>query len=233
MKRRIARPLFAAVVIGVVGLTAQVVAALGPRVPDPIPELIAPGDVTVGLETVADGLLNPVGGVAAPGDKKHLYVVEQNGKIWSLDVHDDDAGEPRLFADLGAVGLNLGCFFINYDERGLFGVAFHPNYRRNGLLYTFQSQPAAGTPNRPANQCGVTVPDHDNVVTEWHVKRPRSSRATVDPTSAREILRIPHPQFNCATYLSRVMPICRLTSRSSSDAAATARQSTRQRRLDS
>jgi glucose/arabinose dehydrogenase len=33
-------------------------------------------------------------------------------------------------------------------------------------------------------------------VTEWRVDSPRSSKAVVDPASAREVLRNPHPQFN-------------------------------------
>ncbi len=33
-------------------------------------------------------------------------------------------------------------------------------------------------------------------MTEWHVANPRAADAAVDPTSAREVIRIPHPQFN-------------------------------------
>ena len=29
----------------------------------------------------------------------------------------------------------------SFDERGLLGLAFHPDYRRNGLLYTYTSEP--------------------------------------------------------------------------------------------
>lgn len=193
---------FAAGSFAVVALLAATVTsaahAAGTRVPDPIPDLIQHGDVTVGLDTVASGFVAPVTATFAPRDNKHLYVAEQGGKIWSISMSGDGqrAGSPRLFTDISAVGLNLGCFFINYDERGLFGVAFHPDYRRNGLLYTYQSQPHKGAPKLDANQCNSTLPDHDNVVTEWHVKNPRSSKAVVDPTSAREVLRVDHPQFN-------------------------------------
>jgi glucose/arabinose dehydrogenase len=187
--------------------------ALGPRIPDPIPPLIERGDVTIGLHTVASGFGAPVTATFAPNDKDHLFVAEQNGKIWSVSIGDDDGHEgdhhgegsggendgastPRLFADLGAQGLNLGCFFINYDERGFFGLAFHPDYRKNGLVYTYQSQPHEGTPKLGANKCNSTFPDHDNVVTEWRVNDPRSDDAVIDPTSGREVLRVAHPQFN-------------------------------------
>jgi len=168
--------------------------ALGPRVPDPIPDPIQPGTITIGLETVATGLANPVTGAVAPGDRRHLYVAEQSGKIWRIDTRGGHA--PSLFADLSSIVIPLGCFFINYDERGLFGLAFHPNYRRNGLVYTFTSQTPQGQPTLPSNQCNSRLPDHDNVVTEWRVMNPGSPDAMVDPASAREILRNPHPQFN-------------------------------------
>jgi hypothetical protein len=90
----------------------------------------------------------------------------------------------------------LGCFNINYDERGLFGLAFHPKYRKNGLIYTYQSQPHQGTQKQAPNQCNSSVPDHDNVVTEWKVNNPGKDNAKVDPSRGREILRVPHPQFN-------------------------------------
>lgn len=173
--------------------------ALGPRIPDPIPPLIQRGDITIGLHTVASGFVTPVTATSAPDDDDHLFVVEQQGKIWAVSTGDDDdsgTSTPRLFADLSAQGLNLGCFFINYDERGLFGLAFHPDYRENGLLYTYQAQPHEGTPKLAANKCNSTLPDHDNVVTEWRVNRPRSDEAVLDPTSGREVLRVAHPQFN-------------------------------------
>lgn len=176
---------------------ADPAASLGPRVPDPIPGLIPPSGITIGLETVASGLTNPVTATFAPGDDDHLYVAEQSGKIWQIDIDDDHGpSAPRLFADLTGVVIPLGCFGINYDERGLFGVAFHPDYERNGLLYTYTSQTPKGAATLPPNQCNSRLPDHDNVVTEWKVAKPRSSKAAVDASSAREVLRNPHPQFN-------------------------------------
>jgi glucose/arabinose dehydrogenase len=172
---------------------------LGTRVPDPIPTVITKGNVPIGLKTVAKGYVTPVTATFAPNDKNHLFVVEQNGKIWSLQVGGNqghDGGGKRLLANLGFLGLNLGCFGINYDERGLFGLAFHPNYRKNGLLYTYQSQPHLGVAKLGADQCDSSVPDHDNVVTEWKVKNPGRNNAKIDMSSPRELLRVDHPQFN-------------------------------------
>ena len=179
-------------------LTASPGSALGARVPDPIPAPIPASGITVGLRTVASGLTAPVTATFAPGDDDHLYVVEQSGKIWRVDLGGDRRGRgaPRLFADLSSVVIPLGCFGINYDERGMFGLAFHPDFRHNGLLYTYSSQTPAGQPAIAPNACNSRLPDHDNVVTEWKVASPRSASSTVDPSSAREVLRNPHPQFN-------------------------------------
>src|SRR5262245_45484167 len=38
------------------------------------------------LQTVASGFDSPVFAAAPPGDKNRLYVVEQTGKIWSVNV---------------------------------------------------------------------------------------------------------------------------------------------------
>jgi glucose/arabinose dehydrogenase len=173
-------------------------AALAARILDPIPSVITKGNVTISLKTAAKGYVTPVTATYAPKDKNHLFVVEQNGKIWSVQVSDDQGHEgrtKRLFANLGSFGLNLGCFGINYDERGLLGLAFHPNYRKNGLVYTYQSRPNS-TSSLVANQCDLSVFDHDNVVTEWKVKKPGSNKAKIDLSSGREVLREAHPQFN-------------------------------------
>ncbi|MBM4208224.1 MAG: PQQ-dependent sugar dehydrogenase [Gammaproteobacteria bacterium] len=152
------------------------------RIPDPIPAVIGKGDITIGLKTVAKGLNNPVTATFAPNDKNRYFIAEQNGKIWSIQLNnrkkDSKAkgGAQKLFADFSGLGLNLGCFNINYDERGLFGLAFHPKFRKNGLFYTYQSQPHKGSPKLPANQCNSTVPDHDNVVL-WNGRL--KTRATV------------------------------------------------------
>ena len=90
---------------------------------------------------------------------------------------------------LGVCGPNT------FDERGLLGVAFHPKYAQNGLLYTYTSEPESG----PATFFS-TVPagtaDHQNVVAEWHVPNPGNPASVVDPNSRRELLRVNWPQFN-------------------------------------
>ncbi len=83
-----------------------------------------------------------------------------------------------------------------FDERGLLGVAFHPNYAVNGKLYTYTSEPNAGPPTFPTTMPPGTPPDHQNVVAEWRAVAPGGPVFGVDPTSRRELLREDHPQFN-------------------------------------
>ena len=168
--------------------------ALGPRVPDPIPTLIPQGNVVIDFQTVADGLVTPVAAAVAPDDNKQLFVAEQSGRIWAIDVSDRGRSgrmpSKRLFADLSRLIVPLGCFNLNYDERGLLGLAFHPDYEENGLVYTYTSE------NQRGARCGVASPEHDNVVREWKVRDAEEDNAMLDDSSSREVLRLAHPQFN-------------------------------------
>lgn len=171
--------------------------ALGPQLLDPIPPHIPQSPATVALEEIASGLNAPVKGTFAPGDHKHLFVIEQTGPAWVIDVSPgkDDDGTPHLFADFTSIVTPLGCF-IGYDERGLLGIAFHPDYRHNGLLYTFTSETGAGT-GGCFGQASVTAPpNHESVIREWRVGDVKADHPTVIMSSSRELLRLPQPQFN-------------------------------------
>jgi len=155
---------------------------------------IQPGGFKVNLETVATGLTAPNKGVLAPGEPGRLYVVDQVGKLWAVDLA---TGSKTLFLDVGSRLVPLGVFGPGtFDERGLLGVAFHPNYAVNGKLYTYTSEPNAGPPTFPTTMPPGTPPDHQNVVAEWRAVAPGDPVSGVDPTSRRELLREDHPQFN-------------------------------------
>jgi len=163
---------------------------------DPIPAPIPPSGLTIGLEAVAEGMVAPVAATSAPGHKDTLFVVEQTGSIWAVDVSRRGQRQPmRLFADLSARLVPLGLFGIGYDERGLLGLAFHPDFRRNGALYTYTSEPALGLADFSTLPAGVAADSH-SVVTEWRVKDPKARDLVLDPLSARPLLRVDQPQFN-------------------------------------
>jgi glucose/arabinose dehydrogenase len=191
--KRARRIIFATV--GITALTAGAALALGPRVVDPLPDPIVKGNVTVRLKPIASGFTTPVTATYTKAAEDTLFVVDQLGKISAVNIDGDKPSAPRMFGDVSSLLVSLGCFGINYDERGAFGLAFHPDYKKNGLVYTFTSSRPAGA-DATTDRCNARFPDHENVVTEWRVPNPRSDSATIDPISAREVLRVPHPQFN-------------------------------------
>ena len=169
------------------------------KIEDPIPGLIAPSTTQVKLTTIKTGLISPVGGAVAPGISNRIFVLDQIGKVWSIYVAGPRLGQSQVFLDVRARLVPLGLFSpLNYDERGLLGLAFHPDYQSNGLFYTFTSEPAAGhapdftTYPFPRSPLHANEVEEQSVITEWHV----NSSGVVDLNSARQLLRIGKPQFN-------------------------------------
>ena len=175
------------------------------KLEDPIPGLIPKSAIKVNLKTVATGLNSPVGGATAPGIEDRIFVNDQTGKIWSITTKGDRAGRKTLFLDLSSRIVPVGLFKpLNYDERGLLGLAFHPNFKRNGLFYTFTSEPATccvpdfSTPGSDPRTLADPVDEvvEQSVITEWRVRNPGDEDARVDLGSARVLLRVGKPEFN-------------------------------------
>ena len=165
----------------------------------PIAETISPSPVRIDLDTIASDLTAPIDLVPDPQISDRLYVVDQTGKILTiskgqlqadpfLDVTD------RIVQPLGI----LGSFDVNdFDERGLLGLAFHPEFADAGMpgyhkVYTYTSEPVEG----PADFTVDLPPDqinHQSVITEWQLA---AGGVNVDPDSARVLMRIDQPQFN-------------------------------------
>ena len=104
------------------------------------------------------------------GDRGHLYVVEQCGRI--IRVPAAGGGEAGTFLD---VSDEVTCG----GEQGLLSVAFAPDYARSGLLYVDYTDTAG-----------------DTRVVEY--RRSGSDPGIADPESAREILFVdqPYPNHN-------------------------------------
>ena len=80
---------------------------------------------------VAGNLDHVVFATHAPGDYTRLFIVEKQGFINVLNLKTGVLNA-TLFLDIDA--LVGGGFSIN-DERGLLGLAFHPDYQNNGFFY--------------------------------------------------------------------------------------------------
>jgi glucose/arabinose dehydrogenase len=117
-----------------------------------------------------------VGGVAAPVDIAHandgsgrLFVVEQAGRI---RVVSPSAGAIMgTFLDIAG---KVGCC----GERGLLGLAFHPDFRSNGRFFVDYTRSGDGA----------------TVIAEYHASA--SGLQSGDPASERILLVIPQPFEN-------------------------------------
>lgn len=81
---------------------------------------------------VAAGLLSPVYVVSPPGDDERLFIVEQfssstSGRIRILNLNTGQLN-PRPF-------LTIGGLATDFQDYGLLGMTFHPDYSDNGLFY--------------------------------------------------------------------------------------------------
>ena len=162
----------------------------GEPLENPIEDEIERGDRTVRLSVVADGMTAPNWGEPAPGCRDGLlYVTDQTGIVWEVNLAE---GSKDVFLDVRERLIDLN---EAYDERGLLGLAFHPEFCRNGRFYTYESHPVddeADFSTMPEDG----RPDHQSVLAEWTVSEPRDPESRPDPASAREILRIDQPQTN-------------------------------------
>ncbi|MCB9846537.1 MAG: PQQ-dependent sugar dehydrogenase [Phycisphaeraceae bacterium] len=169
---------------------------------DPIPDPIVKGTIAIELELVADGLAAPNLVTHAGDGSGRKFIVDQAGTVRVLNAADTLL--PTPFLDVSGRLVSLGVFgsqdpFTDFDERGLLGLAFHPDFGRPGTagfgrFYTYTSEPSDG-----AADFTVPIPpdrqfNHQAVVSEWRVDQSDPNRA--DPNSRRELMRIDEPQFN-------------------------------------
>jgi glucose/arabinose dehydrogenase len=169
---------------------AAVQGQAGPSPTPPAP-LIEKGSIELRFSTLASGLTAPLE-VSSPADGSgRLFIVQQTGQILILQ---DGAILPTPFLD---VTDRLVPLDPNFDERGLLGFAFHPDFNNASApgfhkIYTYTSEPVDG----PAD---FTVPnpkpfDHQSVIAEWQVSA--TNPDMIDPSTRREVVRIDEPQFN-------------------------------------
>lgn len=169
---------------------------------DPIPEPIPKGDIMISLRTIASGLAAPNWLTTAPDGSGRLFVVDQPGTI---RIIENGKLLPTPFLDMSDMIVELGVFGTqdenDFDERGLLGLAFHPDFAKPGTpgfgkLYTYSSEefvePGDFTTPVPPPK-GLTF-NHQSVVREWQVDPANPNM--VDPASSRGLMRIDQPQFN-------------------------------------
>jgi glucose/arabinose dehydrogenase len=132
------------------------------------------------LELVAEGFTSPVALVTPPEDDRR-FVVDQVGQIHVLNEDGSRMEEPFLDVSDRMVPLREG-----FDERGLLGLAFHPEYADNGRFYVYYSA--------PLSEGSLAALNHTARVSEFQVSDDDPNRT--DPDSERVVLQVDQPQFN-------------------------------------
>ena len=147
---------------------------------------ITNGDIAIFLQPIATGMAAPLYGISAPGDTNRLFVLDQIGLIRiiengillpgsALDI------QSRVQGALNAASPN--------DERGLLGLAFHPDYNNPSkpgyrTLYIYSSETNTTPPTYPVPTTATN--NYMNVVSEWKVSATNAN--VIDPTSRREVI---------------------------------------------
>ncbi|HXQ36260.1 MAG TPA: PQQ-dependent sugar dehydrogenase, partial [Anaerolineales bacterium] len=135
----------------------------------------------VGLELIAEEFTSPVALVTAYDGSDSLFIVDQVGIVWILSK---GKRIERPFLDLRSRLVALNSF---YDELGLLGLAFHPDFARNGIFYVSYSGQFRGG-------LSPTEWDHTTYISEFTISDDDPNRA--DPASERILLAMDKPGYN-------------------------------------
>lgn len=137
-----------------------------------------------------------------PGDSiERLFIATQVGEIFYIGN-----GDIRTFLDIRPRILKLGVSGGGYDERGLLGLAFHPEFYYNGLFYLHYSVagtqgPGALSESFKPNPCDPktlnlrwmnreTKYDHIDTIEEWTLQ------TNGQPQRRRTLLNLRRPFAN-------------------------------------
>ncbi len=133
--------------------------------------------LTIDLETIATGLNSPTTMAHLKEGSNRLFITDQIGKIYIIK-NNDFLQEP--FLDISDKLVNLD---PTYDERGLLGLVFHPDYINNGRFFVYYTAPTEN--ENVDNVC---------ILAEYTVSTIDPDKA--DKESERIILRIDQPEAN-------------------------------------
>lgn len=139
-------------------------------------EVMSSAKITTQL--ISDQLSHPTA-LAEPNDKSgRLFICEQEGRI---KIIKNGKVLPELFLDISDEVVKKK----GYEERGLLGLAFHPNFDKNGKYYVYCSYPVVGAAK------GI---DHKSVIKEYTVSAKNANQT--NQASAKIVLEFNEPQSN-------------------------------------
>lgn len=162
--------------------------AADPEVDDE-PERYFPEGPTVGVDPVAEGLVAPTD-FADPDGSEYQFVTDQTGEIYAIG---EDGREDEPWFDISDRMVAVAEDFYgddyadpdqDYDERGLLGIVFHPDYAENGRFFLNYSAP-------PDEEMPESW-SHVQVIAEFEA----DEAGGADPESERRLLELQQPQYN-------------------------------------
>lgn len=133
--------------------------------------------MSVGLSTISEGFVAPVGLIPYPGSEE-LVVIDQAGVAYVIGKDGKRAEKPLLDVRPKMTTLKGG-----FDERGLLGLVFHPKFPATPKIFVYYSGPL---------QEGAPVGlDHTTHIVSFEV-----ADKVANLNSEKIILKIDQPQFN-------------------------------------
>ncbi|MFQ5489863.1 MAG: PQQ-dependent sugar dehydrogenase [Phycisphaerae bacterium] len=108
----------------------------------------------IALQEIATGLTAPNLVTHAGDGSGRLFITDQTGQIRIVDAGGTLL--PAPFLDLSSKMVTLGAFG-NFDERGLLGLAFHPDFVNNRRFFVYYSVPQPA-PVPITFETGIPIP---------------------------------------------------------------------------
>ncbi len=136
----------------------------------------------VKLEPFVSGVNSPLAMVQPKGDDR-MFVIEQWGRVMTIE---DGELLDAPFLDIRNLIVDR---HPDFDERGLLGLAFHPDFANNGKFYVAYS----GELDFQGDLGQMLWYSHSNVVAEYTVG---DNPDQADPRSGQVVMSTPWPQFN-------------------------------------
>ena len=126
---------------------------------------------------IADNLRNPTAIVHSNDQTGRLFIIEQIGIIHVIT-------KDRIRLPTPFLNISDRVVFSNHstEERGLLGIAFHPNFKENGKFYLYYSTTAANKKY-----------DHDSRVSQFLAL---NGSNVADISSEQIVMTIPQPAAN-------------------------------------
>lgn len=133
-------------------------------------------ELSIKIIPIADGLTGPVAMDSPKDGSGRIFICEQKGRIKILKKGEI---QQNLFLDISD---KLDKINPVYSEKGLLGIAFHPDYKNNGRFYIYYSAASSATGS-----------DHKSIIAGYKV----SSNADIaDHESEKIILEVEQPEAN-------------------------------------